>query len=102
MSVFRKYKNAEESIKDHSNFLIKNKRYTTNGVFLAKTPEEQIRAIARAGYAESKNYANTIIKLINDNNLKKLDKAEITSAGIGVKPIIGILLLIVAYNLYKG
>jgi len=102
VSVFRKYKNAEESIKDHSNFLIKNKRYTTAGVFNAKTPEEQIKAIAKGGYAESKNYANTIIKLINDNNLKKLDRAEITSAGIGVKPIIGILLLIIAYNLYKG
>lgn len=102
ISEFRKYKNAEESIKDHSNFLIKNKRYTTNGVFLARTPEEQIKAIATAGYAESKNYANTIINLINKYNLKKLDQAKISSAGIGIKPIIGILLLIVAYNLYKG
>lgn len=107
VSVFRKYKNAEESIKDHSNFLIKNKRYTTAGVFNARTPEEQIKAIAKGGYAESKNYANTIIKLINDNNLKKLDRANIKSAGIdpnigGIKPIIGVLLLIIAYNLYKG
>jgi len=102
ISEFRKYKNAEESIKDHSNFLIKNKRYTTAGVFDAKTPEEQIKAIAKGGYAESKNYANTIISLINQYNLKKLDQAEISSAGIGIKPIIGVLLLIVAYNLYKG
>jgi flagellum-specific peptidoglycan hydrolase FlgJ len=101
-SEFRKYKNAEESIKDHSNFLIKNKRYTTAGVFNARTPEEQIKAIAKGGYAESKNYANTIIKLINQYNLKKLDRAEIISAGIGIKPIIGVLLLIVAYNIYKG
>ena len=107
VSVFRKYKNAEESIKDHSNFLIKNKRYTTAGVFNARTPEEQIKAIAKGGYAESKNYANTIIKIINDNNLKKLDRAEIKNAGIdpnigAIKPIIGVLLLIIAYNLYKG
>ncbi len=73
-SVFRKYASPLDSIKDHSSFLIKNQRYANAGVFNAKTPEEQIDAIAKAGYAEAKNYASTIKSVINSNNLKKLDE----------------------------
>ena len=74
VNVFRKYATPIDSIKDHSSFLISNPRYAKNGVFTATTPEAQIQAIANAGYAESKNYANTIIGIINSNKLKELDK----------------------------
>jgi len=73
-SVFRKYNTPLDSIKDHSSFLIKNKRYENAGVFKAKTPEEQIDAIAKAGYAEAKDYAQKVKSVINSNNLKKLDE----------------------------
>jgi mannosyl-glycoprotein endo-beta-N-acetylglucosaminidase/stage II sporulation protein P len=73
-NYFRKYASALDSIKDHSTFLIGNKRYENAGVFNAKTPEEQIDAIANAGYAEAKNYAATVKSVINSNNLKQLDE----------------------------
>jgi flagellum-specific peptidoglycan hydrolase FlgJ len=73
-NYFRKYASASDSIKDHSTFLIGNKRYENAGVFNAKTPEDQIDAIAKAGYAESKDYTNTIKSIINSNKLKSLDE----------------------------
>ena len=74
VSTFRKYKSVLDSVKDHSSFLIKNKRYENNGVFSATTPEQQVKAIFKAGYAEAKNYENTLNKLITQYNLKELDK----------------------------
>ena len=68
-SEFRKYPSAAASIKDHSDFLIKNKRYTTAGVFEARTPEDQIRALVKGKYAESGNYFNALMDIINQNNL---------------------------------
>ena len=71
---FRKYKTPFDSIVDHSSFLIKNKRYENAGVFKAKTPEEQIQAIAKAGYAEANDYVPTLNSVIKSNNLKQLDE----------------------------
>lgn len=70
---FRKYSAPLFSFLDRVQFLIDNPRYKNNGVFSAKTPEEQAQALQRAGYATDPNYANLLIKLINQNNLKKLD-----------------------------
>lgn len=80
VSTFRKYKTVKDSVIDHSNFLIKNKRYEKNGVFSAITPEQQVKAIKQAGYAEAKNYENTLNNLIRQYNLKELDKIQITTA----------------------
>jgi flagellum-specific peptidoglycan hydrolase FlgJ len=74
VNEFRKYPSVYDSIVDHSSFLIKNGRYEKAGVFKAKTPEEQIKAIANAGYAENKSYPETIISIIESNDLKKLDE----------------------------
>ena len=76
ISVFRKYESPLDSIKDHTNFLLKNKRYTTAGVFEALTPEQQIKALQKGGYAESLNYVNTILSIVKTNNLKSLDKKQ--------------------------
>lgn len=70
---FRKYSNPTESFKDRNNFLLSNSRYTKAGVFSAKTPEEQARALQTAGYATDPNYSTLLIKLINQNNLKQFD-----------------------------
>lgn len=73
-NVFRKYATPYDSIVDHSSFLIKNKRYENAGVFKAKTPEEQIKAIANAGYAEASDYVPKLNSVIKSNNLKQLDE----------------------------
>lgn len=69
--AFRKYDNVRQSIEDHSYFLITNPRYAN--VFTATTPEQQAYELKAAGYATNSQYANKLISIINDNNLKKLD-----------------------------
>ena len=78
VSTFRKYATVLDSIKDHSDFLIKNKRYEKNGVFAATTPEQQVHAIFKAGYAEGVKYETNLNNLIRQYNLKDLDKASLT------------------------
>ena len=91
-SEFRVYNSPQESIEDHITFLQKNKRYEKNGVFNSRTPEEQLYALKRAGYAESATYAPALINLISSYNLKTLDSM---SGGISInkKIVIPFLLL---------
>ena len=70
---FRKYPTAEDSFKDHTNFLVKNSRYAKSGVFSADTPEKQAQALQAAGYATDPNYSKSLINIINGYDLKKLD-----------------------------
>lgn len=71
---FRWYNSAFDSFKDRVKFLQDNPRYTSNGVFSAKTPEQQADALQKAGYATSPTYANTLKWIINHYNLKSLDQ----------------------------
>jgi flagellum-specific peptidoglycan hydrolase FlgJ len=75
-SVFRKYDSPEDSIRDHTSFLVANPRYKKNGVFSATSPEAQAYAIEKSGYAEALNYGDYLITLIRQNNLKQLDKKQ--------------------------
>ena len=74
--AFRKYDSIEASIRDHTNFLQVNSRYTKAGVFSAKTPEDQAIALQNAGYATAPNYASQLISVINSYNLKTLDQKK--------------------------
>ena len=73
---FRKYTNPKKSFEDHIQFLKDNSRYKDNGVFSAKTPEEQATALQKAGYATSPVYADKLISIISDYDLKKLDNRQ--------------------------
>lgn len=79
VSTFRKYASVLDSVKDHSDFLIKNKRYENNGVFSATTPEQQVKAIFKAGYAEGVKYETNLNNLIRQYNLKELDKIVLSN-----------------------
>jgi flagellar protein FlgJ len=63
VSTFRKYNSFADSVADFVAFLQKNPRYRRAGVFTAPNYQEQILAIARAGYAEAGNYAEVITKV---------------------------------------
>ena len=52
---FRAYDSVEDGIKDYFKFLVSNKRYRQAGVFTAANYQEQMRAIANAGYAGKGN-----------------------------------------------
>ena len=73
---FRAYKSLQDSIKDHSHLLMTLSRYEP--VRAAKTPEEQARALQSSGYATDPNYASKLIDIINQNNLKELDKKKVS------------------------
>jgi LysM repeat protein len=71
---FRKYTTDEESFSDHSDFLRYNKRYAA----LFDLPPSDYKAWAhglkKAGYATNPKYAESLIKVIEDNKLYLFDK----------------------------
>jgi len=85
-SKFRRYDDKGNSIKDHAEFLFKNKRYRENGVFGANTYIYQAGALERAGYSTAvdengkKVYAKRLIDLIRQYNLQLIDSEAQTNA----------------------
>lgn len=71
---FRKYENASESYKDHSEFLTGRRRYAN----LFKLKPDNYKAWAKglraAGYATDKKYPQKLISLIERYELYKYDK----------------------------
>lgn len=79
---FRMYKNADDSYRDHSNFLRGNDRYA----FLFKLDPADYKGWAyglrKAGYATNPNYPDILIKNIEKNNLQ-----QYTLEGAGDVPV---------------
>lgn len=73
-ACFRAYNSLEESISDYFDLITKLERYRK--ATLAETPLECITAIKNGGYATSPTYINTIMSIINNNNLTKYDNVE--------------------------
>ncbi len=73
---YRVYRDWSGSFKDHTDFLYKNPRYKSAGVFSATTPLEQCDALQRAGYATDPLYAQKLKDIIAKYNLTSLDKKK--------------------------
>jgi LysM repeat protein len=75
---FRKYPTAEDSYRDHSDFLMKGQRYA----FLFDLEQTDYKGWAeglkRAGYATNPNYPNLLISLIERHNLQRFDQIKPT------------------------
>lgn len=89
ISRFRKYNSIEDSLKDFVIFLKSNPRYKKAGVFDSNDYAEQIINIARAGYAEAKNYsevitsvANSVAKAIKSNIIKPIQNNKGIAGGL--------------------
>ncbi len=71
---FRRYREANESFKDHSDFLLQGSRYD----FLFYLEQDDYKGWARglksAGYATDSRYANMLINMIEENDLHVYDK----------------------------
>ena len=74
--AFRDYNSVADSIRDHSYFLLQNPRYRKAGVFSAKTPQDQTRALQAAGYATDPGYSDKLIQIIARYGLESLDKKK--------------------------
>ncbi|MBM3158240.1 MAG: glucosaminidase domain-containing protein [Bacteroidetes bacterium] len=68
---FRKYNSAEESYKDHSNFLKGSSRYAPLFELNPTDYEAWARGLKAAGYATNPFYAQTLIRLIEDYDLQQ-------------------------------
>lgn len=73
-ACFRAYNSLAESISDYFDLITKLERYRKATV--AETPLDCITAIKNGGYATSPTYINTIMSIINSNNLTKYDNVE--------------------------
>jgi LysM repeat protein len=79
---FRKYSKPEESFYDHSDFLKKGSRY---GFLFSLAPTDYkgwAQGLKKAGYATNPDYANMLIRKIEEKNLNYYDnnnKPEVTT-----------------------
>ncbi len=67
---FRKYNDAIESYRDHSNFLKYNQRYAFLFNLDPTDFEGWANGLKKAGYATNPKYPLLLIKVINENNLQ--------------------------------
>jgi LysM repeat protein len=68
---FRSYKNAEESYRDHSNFLRGNDRYSFLFGLDVKDYKAWAQGLKKAGYATNPSYPQILIKHIEQYNLQQ-------------------------------
>lgn len=82
---FRVYDSAEDSYKDHSEFLTVNKRY--NDLFELKSDDYKgwAKGLKEAGYATSKTYAEALISLIEELKLDEFDQNTLRENGLVVE-----------------
>ncbi len=73
---FRVYKSAEESFRDHSEFL-KRKRYAALFELNKNDYRGWATGLKAAGYATNPKYADLLISLVERYNLNRFDQAEI-------------------------
>jgi hypothetical protein len=70
---FRKYRKPEESYKDHSDFLRSESRYKSLFSLDISDYKGWARGLKRAGYATNPDYANLLIRKIEEYNLSRFD-----------------------------
>lgn len=73
-ACFRAYDSLAESISDYFDLILGLSRY--QGAINTSSPLECITAIKNGGYATSPTYINTIMSIINSNDLTKYDVVE--------------------------
>ncbi|GAP72505.1 mannosyl-glycoprotein endo-beta-N-acetylglucosaminidase [Candidatus Symbiothrix dinenymphae] len=71
---FRVYKRAEDSFDDHSRFLAERQRYASLFSLNIRNYQAWAKGLKRCGYATDPNYANKLIKIIEDYELYRFDK----------------------------
>ncbi len=75
---FRKYNRVEESFEDHSKFLAHRPRYSELFKLSPQDYKGWAKGLKKAGYATDPNYANKLIKLIEEYDLYRYDRSTAT------------------------
>ena len=77
---FRKYSRPENSFYDHSDFLTTGSRYTFLFDISVTDYKGWARGLKKAGYATNPDYANMLIRIIEENSLYIYDSGSSASA----------------------
>jgi len=70
---FSAYKSGQDGFDAYGDFLTKNPRYASAGVFATQDPNAVADALQKAGYATDSNYATKLKARIKDFDLTKYD-----------------------------
>lgn len=73
---FRAYDSVEESYQDHADFLDQSPRYDSLFAYSATDYRSWARGLKAAGYATAPDYAQRLTKIIEENQLYLLDRAN--------------------------
>lgn len=73
---FRKYSNAAESYRDHSDFLRNSNRYASLFNLDRENYKGWARGLKKAGYATDNQYDKLLIKIIEENRLYQYDNLK--------------------------
>ena len=73
---FRKYYSVYDSYRDHSEFLTGRSRYASLFDLRLTDYKGWAKGLKKAGYATNPQYANILIRIIEDNELYKYDKVK--------------------------
>lgn len=73
---FRSYKNADESFRDHSDFLRYSDRYASLFNLELTDYKGWAYGLQKAGYATAKTYAASLIQIIEENELWRYDQLD--------------------------
>ena len=73
---FRKYPSVEDSYRDHAEFLDKSPRYDSLFVYSSTDYRSWARGLKAAGYATAPDYAERLVRIIEENKLYLLDREE--------------------------
>lgn len=83
---FRVYQHAEESYRDHSDFLTKGSRYASLFELAPDDYKSWARGLRKAGYATDPKYPDKLITIIEEAGLDKYDKMVIKGEKLAPKP----------------
>lgn len=73
---FRAYASAEESYRDHSDFLRNSSRYAFLFDYEPTNYKDWAHGLRQAGYATNPRYPEILIRFIETNNLQQFDTAD--------------------------
>jgi LysM repeat protein len=76
---FRKYRKPEESFYDHSDFLKSVSRYSFLFNFNSTDYKAWAHGLKKAGYATNPDYANMLVRTIEENNLWYFDRGYVAA-----------------------
>lgn len=79
---FRKYSKAEESYKDHSDYLVTSPRYAELFKLSVTDYASWAVGLKRCGYATNPRYAQVLIKLVEDYKLQEFTYAALNNTDI--------------------